>query len=161
MTSVRWKIAMLCLLGNSLSWLDRSALGVALPFMKNDLGLSPVQAGYAFSAFVALYFPAIIVSGILADRFGARRLGAIAIGTWSFAVGLMSLVQGAASIIGLRMLLGLAESGGTPSWLFERHQARQLHHARLETLVVAVKSEHPRDAVAGRKTPLPPVWSPW
>ena len=117
MTSVRWKIAMLCLLGNSLSWLDRSALGVALPFMKTDLGLSPVQAGYAFSAFVALYFPAIMVSGILADRFGARRLGSIAIGTWSFAVGLMSLVQGAASIIGLRMLLGLAESGGTPSWI--------------------------------------------
>ena len=117
MTSVRWKIAMLCLLGNSLSWLDRSALGVALPFMKTDLGLSPVQAGYGFSAFVALYFPAIMVSGILADRFGARRLGSIAIGTWSFAVGLMSLVQGAASIIGLRMLLGLAESGGTPSWI--------------------------------------------
>jgi MFS family permease len=58
-----------------------------------------------------------MLSGILADKYGARRLGSLAIGTWSFAVGLMSLVQGAASVIGLRMLLGLAESGGTPSWI--------------------------------------------
>jgi MFS transporter, ACS family, D-galactonate transporter len=58
-----------------------------------------------------------MLAGAFADRFGARRLGSLAIGTWSLAVGLMGLVQGAASLIGLRMVLGLAESGGTPSWI--------------------------------------------
>lgn len=117
MTSIRWKIATLCLCGNTLSWLDRSALGVALPYMKSELGLDPVQAGYAFGAFVMLYLPAILMSGALADRFGARRLGSLAIGLWSMTIALMGAVQGAISIITLRMLLGLFESGGTPSWI--------------------------------------------
>jgi ACS family D-galactonate transporter-like MFS transporter len=117
MTRIRWKIAALCLCGNSLSWLDRSALGVALPYMKKELGLDPVQAGYAFGAFVMLYLPAILLSGVLADRFGARKLGALAIGLWSLAIGLMGAVQGLISIIVLRMFLGLFESGGTPSWI--------------------------------------------
>lgn len=117
MTNIRWKIAVLCLCGNALSWLDRSALGVALPYMKRDLGLDPVQAGYAFGAFVMLYLPAIMLSGALADRFGARRLGSLAIGLWSLTIGLMGAVQGAISVVLLRMLLGLFESGGTPSWI--------------------------------------------
>ncbi|MFT4115399.1 MFS transporter [Bradyrhizobium sp.] len=117
MTHVRWRIAVLCLCGNTLSWLDRSALGVALPYMKTELGLDPVQAGYAFGAFVFLYLPAILLSGALADRFGALRLGALAIGLWSVTIALMGAVQGAVAIILLRMLLGLFESGGTPSWI--------------------------------------------
>jgi MFS transporter, ACS family, D-galactonate transporter len=117
MNGIRWKIAVLCLCGNTLSWLDRSALGVALPYMKKELGLDPVQAGYAFGAFVMLYLPAILLSGALADRFGARRLGSMAIGLWSMTVGIMGAIQGAVSLIALRMLLGLFESGGTPSWI--------------------------------------------
>jgi len=116
MTWVRWRICGVMFLGAVLGFVDRSSLAVAMPYIRTELHLSAVQAGYAFTVFLMTYAPALLISGQIADRYGARGLAAAAATFWSFCVGLVAMVGNFPVLIGLRLLLGVAESGATPSW---------------------------------------------
>jgi MFS family permease len=54
-----------------LPWYNFSAV---LPIMKQDLGLTGFQVGNILGAFQAGYVLMVIITGWLADRFGARRV---------------------------------------------------------------------------------------
>src|ERR1700751_1527693 len=54
-------------------FIDRVNLAAAAPVMQQDLGLSNLALGLAFSAFNYSYAPFQLVGGWFADRFGARR----------------------------------------------------------------------------------------
>jgi MFS family permease len=64
-------IALLVLM-HFILFVDRVNLAAAAPVIQQDLGLSNIALGLAFSAFNYAYAPFQLVGGWIADRFGAR-----------------------------------------------------------------------------------------
>jgi len=93
-----------------LNYVDRGAISIAAPKMKDELGLSAEAYGLAFSAFFWIYAPVQFFAGWLCDRFSVYRLMAIGIMVWSGATLLMGLAGGFLSLLALRIMLGVGES---------------------------------------------------
>ena len=106
-----------------LNYVDRGSISIAAPRMKDDLGLSAEAYGLAFSAFFWIYAPVQFFAGWLCDRFSVYRLMAIGILVWSAATLLMGFAGGFASLLVLRVMLGVGESISFPgsSKLIARH----------------------------------------
>ena len=111
----RWGIISLCFGATALNYLDRANLGIALPYMSEDLGISNTYSGLLLGAFFWSYALMQFPAGWLVDRYGPRKMLAIAVALWS----LMTMFMGAASgfmiLIVLRLLLGVGESPAYPS----------------------------------------------
>ena len=97
-----------------LNYVDRGAIGIAAPLMKQELALSATGFGVAVSAFFWVYAPLCLVVGWLCDRFCVYRLFAAGIALWALATVLTGFVQGLAVLIALRLVLGLGESIAFP-----------------------------------------------
>ncbi len=106
-----------------LNYIDRGNIGVAAPLMKEQLGLSATEFGVAVSAFFWVYAPIQIVVGWLCDRFSIYRLFALSMAACAITTLLTSFAAGLASLIALRLMLGLAESIAFPgsSKLIAKH----------------------------------------
>jgi MFS family permease len=117
--------ALVFLLGAAvfLNYVDRGAMGIAAPLMKGELGLSEEAYGIAFSAFFWIYAPVQFFAGWLCDRFSVYRLMAAGILLWAGATFLMGFAGGFASLLVLRILLGVGESISFPgsSKIIARH----------------------------------------
>ena len=77
--------ALVFLLGAAvfLNYVDRGAIGIAAPKMKDELGLSAEAYGIAFSAFFWIYAPVQFFAGWLCDRFSVYKLMAGGILLWA------------------------------------------------------------------------------
>ena len=108
--------ALVLLLGLAIffNYVDRGAIGVAAPLMKSDLDLSAAAYGLAFSAFFWVYAPIQLVTGWLCDRFSVYKVLAVAIMLWAGSTLLMGFVTGFASLLFLRIFLGVGESISFP-----------------------------------------------
>ena len=106
-----------------LNYVDRGAIGIAAPLLKSDLHLSPKTYGIAFSAFFWVYAPIQLFAGWLCDRFSVYRLMALGILLWSGSTFLTGFVGGFASLLVLRVMLGIGESISFPgsSKIIARH----------------------------------------
>ena len=84
--------ALILMLGTAvfLNYVDRGAIGIAAPRMKDELGLSDEVYGLAFSAFFWIYAPVQLFAGWLCDRFSVYRLMALGISLWAASTLLMS-----------------------------------------------------------------------
>ena len=130
-TRVRYFTVGLIFITVVISYLDRSSLSIAGPFISRGLHLSSVQMGLVFSAFAWAYSPLQIPGAMLVDRLKPRLLYPAVIFVWSA----MQFAIGTAGSLGqlfvLRMGLGGAEAPSFPmnnrivtSWLPERERAR-------------------------------------
>lgn len=119
--------ALVLLLGAAvfLNYVDRGAMGIAAPLMKSDLGLSEEAYGVAFSAFFWIYAPVQLFAGWLCDRFSVYKLMAGGIILWAGSTLLMGFAGGFASLLILRIMLGIGESISFPgsSKIIARHVA--------------------------------------
>src|SRR3954452_10215762 len=117
--------ALVFLLGTAvfLNYVDRGAIGIAAPLMKSELGLSDEAYGLAFSAFFWIYAPVQFFAGWLCDRFSVYKLMAAGILLWAASTLLMGLAGGFASLLVLRVMLGVGESISFPgsSKIIARH----------------------------------------
>src|SRR3989454_5765788 len=93
-----------------ISYVHRSALSVAAPFMSKDLNLSKAEIGILLSSFFWLYSFMQIPAGWFVDRFGVRRAYSLGFVFWSLAATMTSLASGVASLLGLRVALGIGQS---------------------------------------------------
>jgi len=107
-------IVVLIALSVLLNYVDRGAIGVAAPLMKEELKLSATGFGFAVSAFFWVYAPACLFVGWLCDRFCVYRVFAIGVAIWAISTALTGFVGGLASLILLRLFLGLGESIAFP-----------------------------------------------
>jgi MFS family permease len=121
----RTAAALVFLLGTAvfLNYVDRGAIGIAAPLMKSELGLSEEAYGVVFSAFFWIYAPVQLFVGWLCDRFSVYKLMAMGILLWAASTLLMGFVGGFASLLILRIMLGLGESISFPgsSKMIARH----------------------------------------
>ena len=117
--------ALVFLLGAAvfLNYVDRGAIGIAAPKMKDELGLSAETYGLVFSAFFWIYAPVQFFAGWLCDRFSVYKLMAGGILLWAASTFLMGFAGGFASLLVLRIMLGIGESISFPgsSKIIARH----------------------------------------
>jgi MFS family permease len=106
-----------------LNYVDRGAIAVAAPLMKGELGLTNTAFGTAVSAFFWVYAPVQLFAGWLCDRFSVYRLMAVGIALWAASTLLIGLAGGFASLLVLRIMLGVGESIAFPgsSKIIARH----------------------------------------
>jgi sugar phosphate permease len=96
-------------------FVDRVNLAAAAETIKDDLGLSNIALGVAFSAFNYAYAPFQLVGGWFADRFGARRTLTVCGLTWSLTTIATGAVTGLASLFAVRCVLGMGEGATLPA----------------------------------------------
>lgn len=115
LTSPRTLILLLTLV-LIISYIDRGNLATAGPLITDEFGLSPSQFGTLLSAFYFAYTTLMIPAGWLAERYGARPVLAVAVGIWACATLATGFAGSLASLLVLRVLLGLGESAVFPAW---------------------------------------------
>jgi MFS family permease len=96
-------------------FVDRVNLAAAAETIKEDLGLSNIALGIAFSAFNYAYAPFQLVGGWFADRFGARRTLTVCGLTWSLTTIATGAVTGLSSLFAVRFVLGMGEGATLPA----------------------------------------------
>lgn len=109
--SVRWRILALLFLATVINFVDRQALSVAAPVLRDEFRMSNQQYGFIVAAFQFGMTLGEFPMGMLMDRWGVRRGFSFAVIWWSIA----NLMHGFASSVGqfalLRFWLGTGECG--------------------------------------------------
>ncbi len=98
-----------------LLYIDRVCVSIAKKPIAGDLGLSNEQMGWIFSAFSLGYALCQTPSGLLADRFGPRRILSAIVAFWSLFTGLTGAAWNFASLLVVRFIFGAGEAGAMPS----------------------------------------------
>ncbi|HWQ85832.1 MFS transporter [Brevundimonas sp.] len=112
----RWILAA-TVLGSSLTFIDGSALGVALPVIQRDLGAGPAAVQWVSNAYLLTLGALVLIGGAAGDRFGRRRVFLIGVAVFalaSIACGLAPTVEG---LIAGRAVQGIGAALLTPGAL--------------------------------------------
>ncbi|MEO8663359.1 MAG: MFS transporter [Bryobacteraceae bacterium] len=117
---LRWVLIFWMFLMSAIAYLDRVNVSIAAPAIQKDYGLSNVQLGWVFSAFVLGYALFQAPGGRLADKFGPRLVIAVGVVWWGVFTTLTAhvptgMVWSVGLLIAVRFLLGLGESVVYPS----------------------------------------------
>jgi MFS transporter, ACS family, hexuronate transporter len=102
-------------LATVINYLDRQALSVVAPVLREEFQMSNEAYGAVLSAFMFAYTISNGVSGRLVDRLGTRLGYAVCMFIWSTAGVLHALTTGARSLAAFRFLLGVGEAGNWPA----------------------------------------------
>ena len=93
-----------------INYVDRGNLALAAPLLKTEWSMTASQLGILLSAFFWTYTALQFVMGLFVDRWGANRLMALGFLAWSLATVLTGAAMGFATLLALRLLLGVGES---------------------------------------------------
>lgn len=105
----RYTVLTLIWLAWLLSFLDRMVMSVSLPYIGKDLNLDTTQQGLIISAFFIGYAAFQIPGGLLADKFGSRKIMAIGIAWWSVFTSLTGAVLTLPLMLAVRFFFGIGE----------------------------------------------------
>jgi EmrB/QacA subfamily drug resistance transporter len=97
--------------------LDVSMVGVALPSIRADLGLSTSALQWVVSGYVLGYGGLLLLGGRAADLLGRRRVFLVAVAVFAFASLLGGLVDNGTLLIASRFIKGLAAAFTAPAAL--------------------------------------------
>lgn len=98
-----------------LLYIDRVCISAAKQPISESLGLSEIQMGWILSAFALGYALFQTPSGILADRFGPRKVLTAIVSFWSLFTALTGAAWNYLSLLMVRFLFGVGEAGAFPS----------------------------------------------
>lgn len=117
---LRWLLIFWMFLMSAIAYLDRVNVSIAGQAIQKDYGLTNVQLGWVFSAFVIGYALFQAPGGRLADKFGPRLVITIGVVWWGIFTTLTALVPTGIAwsvtvLIAVRFLLGLGEAVVYPS----------------------------------------------
>ena len=98
-----------------IQYIDRVCISQAAPLVSADLGLSPRQMGYVFSAFTLAYALFEIPAGYLGDRIGPRKVLLRIVVWWSFFTVATGWAWSWLSLVVTRFLFGAGEAGCFPN----------------------------------------------
>lgn len=92
-----------------LSFMDRMAMSVAIPYIASDFHFSPFESGLVMSTFFASYSLSQVPGGLLADMWGVRWVLSIAMLWWSAFTAITGAVATLAQMLTTRFVFGLGE----------------------------------------------------
>ena len=107
-------LALLCSL-TTLTYLDRICISIVGVRIKTEFSLNNQQFGWVLAAFSLAYALFEIPSGVWGDRIGPKALFIRIVLFWSFFTALTGLATGLISLIVIRFLFGIGESGTYPN----------------------------------------------
>ncbi len=97
-----------------LLYVDRVCISAAKEPIAQDLGLTDKEMGWVLSAFALGYALCQAPAGILADRFGPRRILTAVVVFWSLFTGLTAAAFNYVTMFLTRLLFGAGEAGAFP-----------------------------------------------
>jgi sugar phosphate permease len=106
---VRYSVLSILWVSWLFSFLDRMVISVSLPFIGADFQLDAASQGIILSVFFGGYALFQIPGGILADRFGSRRVMAFAIAWWSVFTSLTGMALSYPALLVCRFVFGVGE----------------------------------------------------
>jgi len=113
-TMTRWvRIMPIVFLLYTIAYFDRVNIGMALPGISRDLGLSPSQGGLVAGIFFWGYLISFLAAGRLAPRLGAKRLIFYSLIGWGAFAMLAGFAHNLVQLAAMRFMLGLCEG---PVW---------------------------------------------
>ncbi|HYD28702.1 MFS transporter [Brevundimonas sp.] len=112
----RW-ILVATVLGSSLTFIDGSALGVALPAIQNDLGAGPAAVQWVSNAYLLTLGALVLIGGAAGDRFGRRKVFLIGVAVFALASIACGLAPTVELLIAGRAVQGVGAALLTPGAL--------------------------------------------
>jgi MFS family permease len=97
--------------------LDVSMIGVALPSIRTDLGMSTSSLQWVVSAYVLGYGGFLLLGGRAADLLGRRRMFLLSLGVFLVASGIGGLAQDPSVLIASRFVKGVSAAFTAPAGL--------------------------------------------
>ena len=97
------------------AYIDRVCISAAAPDIRRDLSIDASQMGWVFSAFTLAYAAFEIPSGWLGDRIGPRKVLMRIVIWWSAFTMATGLARSFSSLLAIRFLFGIGESGAYPN----------------------------------------------
>ncbi len=104
-----WIVGLLAL-AMFINYADRGSLSVAAPVLKDRLAITDAQMGVLLSAFFWTYALCQPVAGSLVQRYDVKRVLAIGLAVWAAATFMIGFAGGFASLLVLRLVMGVGES---------------------------------------------------
>lgn len=111
---IRYLIIVGTFLLTLLLYIDRICISVAKDSLASDLGMSDKQMGWILSAFALGYALFQTPSGMMADRFGPRKILTAIVTFWSVFTALTGVAWNFISLFFTRLFFGIGEAGAFP-----------------------------------------------
>jgi EmrB/QacA subfamily drug resistance transporter len=112
----RW-VLVATVLGSSLTFIDGSALGVALPSIQSDLGAGPAAVQWVSNAYLLTLGALVLIGGAAGDRFGRRLVFLIGVAVFALASIACALAPTVELLIAGRAVQGVGAALLTPGAL--------------------------------------------
>ena len=111
MTSRRWAILAVCVLGTVVAYIHRLGLAPLVPMLVADLGVAYAGAGVLVTAYFWTYAAVQVPLGVLTDRVGARHTMLLSLAVLAVGIVAFSLSRGFGEGLAARCLVGLGAAG--------------------------------------------------
>ena len=114
-SNVRWYFAIAFFIIGVIAYMDRSNISFIAPQMMEDLHMTKQQFGLLASFFSLGYALMQVPSGMLAEKFGPRKMISIALLWWSAFTILTGMIKHHGLLYLVRFLFGIGEAPMYPS----------------------------------------------
>src|SRR5262245_51511428 len=96
------------ILASSMSFIDGTAVNVALPALQRDLGATVAQVQWVVEAYALFLSALLLVGGSLGDRYGRRRIFLLGVSGFALASAWCGLAPDTGQLIAARAVQGIA-----------------------------------------------------
>ncbi len=110
-----WGVLLLLALANLFNFFDRAIPAIVAEPIRLAFGLNDLQLGLIAAAFTVVYAIAGVPLGRLADTGSRKAIMGVGLAAWSVFTGLNGFAWSFASILGLRMAVGIGEASCGPA----------------------------------------------
>ncbi|WP_195780476.1 MFS transporter [Priestia megaterium] len=111
----RWLILLVICFMYLITFMDRTNISIAAPYISKEFEFNQVTMGFIFSAFTWAYAIGQVPGGWLGDKFGPRNILTIIVSFWSLMTMVTAHAVGYYSFLIIRFLFGLGEAGAFPT----------------------------------------------
>jgi predicted MFS family arabinose efflux permease len=113
--SYRWYVVILLAFAYTVYTADKTLLSVLVEPIKREFAASDSRMGLISLLAATCYALCVIPMGLIADRTNRRRMLAVILAGWSLMTALSGFARNTIQLAAAQMLLGLNESGGSPT----------------------------------------------
>ncbi|HEY0511254.1 MAG TPA: MFS transporter [Thermoanaerobaculia bacterium] len=103
----RW-VLVATILGSSMTFIDGTAVNVALPALQADLGATVSEVQWVIEAYALFLSALLLVGGSLGDRYGRRRIFLLGVAAFAVASAACGLAANTGQLIAARAVQGIA-----------------------------------------------------